>query len=120
MKNILEMAKQRVPVHGRYKVREFVAPGRPCEWGAMIKRLIGCSGLLCALAMCSQAYAQEFEVFGISGNIKSRVAEGLAWRLQNPDSNLIYKDNLNPGLCGFTDQNSCYSFNGDQRNNPGC
>jgi hypothetical protein len=117
MKNILEMAKQRVPVHGRYKVREFVAPGRPCEWGAMIKRLIGCSGLLCALAMCSQAYAQEFEVFGISGNIKSRVAEGLAWRLQNPDSNLIYKDNLNPGLCGFTDQNSCYSFNGDQRNN---
>jgi len=68
-----------------------------------------------ALAVCGGAAADDFDLgWGITGNYKNRLSEGLIFRVDKPDSSLIYKDNLNPGLCGNTTlQNSCYSFNGD-------
>ena len=67
------------------------------------------------LAVCGTAAADDFDLgWGITGNYKNRLSEGLIWRVDKPDASLIYKDNLNPGLCGNTTlANSCYSFNGD-------
>jgi hypothetical protein len=67
------------------------------------------------LAVSGNVFADDFDLgWGITGNYKNRLSEGLIWRVDKPDANLIYKDNLNPGLCGNTTlSNSCYSFNGD-------
>ena len=73
---------------------------------------------LATLAACGTATAQQFEVLGVSGAIKSRLTEGLAWRVDQPDrSRAIAKNAVDPKLCGFGDADSCYSFNGDQSNN---
>jgi hypothetical protein len=67
------------------------------------------------LMVAGNALADDFDLgWGITGNYKNRLSEGLIWRTDKPDSTLIYKDNLSPGLCGNTTlANSCYSFNGD-------
>lgn len=72
---------------------------------------------LCALAVSASALAQDFELFGFDGSLKNRLSEGMGWRVDRPDTNLIYKDNLNPGLCGTTDATACYAVNGSQANN---
>jgi hypothetical protein len=72
---------------------------------------------LCALGVSTSAMAQDFDLFGLSGSMKNRLSEGMGWRVDRPDTNLIYKDNLNPGLCGTTDATSCYATNGSQANN---
>jgi uncharacterized protein DUF1302 len=78
---------------------------------------LGCF-FVAALVGAGQAGADDFDLgYGITGNYKNRLSEGLAWRVDKPDSNLIYKDDLNPNLCGFTDATSCYSLNGSQANN---
>ncbi|HWY24124.1 MAG TPA: DUF1302 family protein, partial [Nevskia sp.] len=68
-----------------------------------------------ALAVGGNAVADDFDLgWGITGNYKNRLSEGMIWRVDKPDTRLIYKDNLDPGLCANTTlANSCYSFNGD-------
>lgn len=69
-------------------------------------------------AVSLPARAQQFEFGEISGAFKSRIAEGLGWRVEPADrSRLIAKNAVNPNLCGFSDADSCHSFSGDQSNN---
>ena len=81
------------------------------------RRRCAAAGVALALSLCGAARAQEFELFGASGSVKSQLSQGVAWRVDSQDQRLIYKDNVNKNLCGFTDANSCYAFNGNQANN---
>ncbi|MBX6420417.1 MAG: DUF1302 family protein [Nevskia sp.] len=66
--------------------------------------------LVLALSWAGSAAAAEFDWGDLSGNLKSRLSYGMAWRTESPDPRLIYKLNLNPNLCGPGD---CMSFTGD-------
>jgi hypothetical protein len=66
------------------------------------------------LLVGGSAAADDFDLGGgITGNYKNRLSEGMMWRLEKPDPKLIYKDDLNPNLCGTGLQTACYSFDGD-------
>ena len=66
------------------------------------------------LMLAAPGFAGDFDLGdGITGNFKNRISAGMSFRADQPDSRLIYKDNLNPGLCGTGVHTACYSFNND-------
>ena len=60
------------------------------------------------------ASALDFEYGGLAATVNSRVSVGAGLRTQQPDPDMIGKQNLNPDLCG---PSNCQSFSGDPSEN---
>ena len=52
-----------------------------------------------SLAIALPAQAVQFDFFGVTGTLNTSLETGLQWRMQDRDSRLVGKANLNPQLC---------------------
>lgn len=72
--------------------------------------------LLVLLATPLASPALEYELFGGSLNIKSRLSAGAAWRTQHRNNDLVGKLNV-PGQQQLCARDNCYSLSGDPEPN---
>ena len=49
-----------------------------------------------SLAIALPAQAVQFDFFGVTGTLNTSLETGLQWRMQDRDSRLVGKANLNP------------------------
>lgn len=69
------------------------------------------------LLVCGPAQAIDFDYGEIAGSVKTRISIGASWRLEDPNPQLIDKNNLDPTLCGPGVDDACLSFNQDPNPN---
>ncbi len=89
-----------------------VTDAKKYKWGEFMRFR---AWFLFLLPVCGGVQAFEFDTFGITGSLRSRVSTGIAVRLEEPDINLISKQAV-PGqknLCPDT----CISINNDPEPN---